>query len=222
MRRENAGRQEGLLWITLGLLLMAAALFLASYNLYDARRAGQSVSQAAVRLEAAMPSQAPAETEAAQPGDPTPLVGGSGSAIPDYVRWPNMEMPVETVEGIDFIGILELPSLDLTLPIISQWSYPDLKVAPCRYSGSAYLDNLILCGHNYAAHFGTLKDLNEGDPAVFTDMDGNTFSYRMVERETLKATDLEAMEAGDWDLTLFTCTVGGQTRVTLRFEREED
>ena len=29
------------------------------------------------------------------------------------------------------------------------------------------------------------------------------------------------MEAGDWDLTLFTCTIGGQTRVTIRLERVE-
>ena len=53
-------------------------------------------------------------------------------------------------------------------------------------------------------------------------MDGNVFTYKMVERETLLPTSIEAMESGDWDLTLFTCTVGGQSRVTIRFEREEE
>ena len=43
----------------------------------------------------------------------------------------------------------------------------------------------------------------------------------MVERETLNPTDVAGMEAGDWDLTLFTCTVGGQSRVTVRFARAE-
>lgn len=40
---EQSGRkQRGLLSITVGLLLIAAALFLASYNLYDELRAEQS------------------------------------------------------------------------------------------------------------------------------------------------------------------------------------
>lgn len=144
------------------------------------------------------------------------------TVIPDYVLSPNMEMPVETINGIDFIGVLRIPALELELPIISEWNYPNLKTAPCRYSGSAYLNNLIICGHNYTSHFGTLKNLWEGDIATFTDMDGNVFTYKMVERETLNPTDIEEMESGNWDLTLFTCTVGGQSRVTIRFELEED
>lgn len=144
------------------------------------------------------------------------------TAIPDYVLSPNMEMPVETINGIDFIGVLRIPALELELPIISEWNYPNLKTAPCRYSGSAYLNNLIICGHNYTSHFGTLKNLWEGDIATFTDIDGNVFIYKMVERETLLPTSIDAMESGEWDLTLFTCTVGGQSRVTIRFELEED
>ena len=154
--------------------------------------------------------------------DQEPLVRDERTAIPDYVLCPDMEMPVETINGIDYIGVLEIPALELELPVISQWSYPDLKTAPCRYSGSAYLNNLIICGHNYTSHFGNLKNLWEGDVATFTDMDGNVFTYKMVERETLHPTDIEGMESGNWDLTLFTCTVGGQSRVTVRFELEED
>ena len=47
-------------------------------------------------------------------------------------------------------------------------------------------------------------------------MDGNLFTYEMAERETLMPTSVEEMTSGDWDLTLFTCTVGGQSRVTVR------
>ena len=52
-------------------------------------------------------------------------------------------------------------------------------------------------------------------------MEENAVTFQMVERETLEPTDLEGMEAGDWDMTLYTCTVGGQSRVTVRFVREE-
>ena len=120
-----------------------------------------------------------------------------------------------------YIGLLTIPSLELELPVISQWDYAALKVAPCRYSGSLYQNNLIICAHNYASHFGKLKNLRVGDIAIFTDMEENAVTFQMVERETLEPTDLEGMEAGDWNMTLYTCTVGGQSRVTVRFVREE-
>lgn len=224
MRNEekNSRKQEGLLLITIGLLLIAAALFLVSYNLYDELRAEQSARQAVTQLDAYLPAEAAPEAPSDSTGDQEPLVSDERTVIPDYVLSPNMEMPVETINGIDFIGVLRIPALELELPIISEWNYPNLKTAPCRYSGSAYLNNLILCGHNYASHFGSLKTLSEGDIATFTDIDGNVFIYKMVERETLNPTDIEGMESGNWDLTLFTCTVGGQSRVTIRFDLEED
>ena len=224
MRNEekNSRKQEGLLLITIGLLLIAAALFLVSYNLYDELRAEQSARQAVTQLDAYLPAEAALEAPSDSAGDQEPLVSDERTVIPDYVLSPNMEMPVETINGIDFIGVLRIPALELELPIISEWNYPNLKSAPCRYSGSAYLNNLILCGHNYASHFGSLKTLSEGDIATFTDIDGNVFIYKMVERETLNPTDIEGMESGNWDLTLFTWTVGGQSRVTIRFELEED
>ena len=200
--------KRGAFWIDLGLLLLAAALFLAAYNTMDSRKAGETSQQVIEQMCQTLPTEAAAETEA--------------PAIPEYLLDADREMPVQTVDGRDYIGVLTIPSLELELPVISQWDYPALKVAPCRYSGSLYQDNLILCAHNYASHFGKLKNLQPGDTVQFTDMDENVVTFRMVERETLGPTDVEGMEAGDWDLTLFTCTVGGQTRVTIRFEREEE
>ena len=81
-----------------------------------------------------------------------------------------------------------------------------------------YLNNLILCGHNYRSHFGSLKNLQEGDIVIFTDMDGNEFVYEITLLETLSSSDVEGMENGDWDLTLFTCTIGGSYRITVRCE----
>lgn len=206
-------KNRGRLWVIAGLLLLAAALSLTGYNLYDGRRAGQSARLAVSRLEAYLPPEAPTESPA------QPLAGRTAPA--DYVLCPGIEMPVQTVDGIGYIGVLEIPALELELPVISQWSYPNLKTAPCRYSGSAYLDNLILCGHNYAAHFGKLKLLRQGDAVTLTDMEGNRFVYTVASLETLGPADIEELESGDWDLTLFTCTVGGQNRVAVRCEKGE-
>lgn len=136
--------------------------------------------------------------------------------IPDYILNPEMDMPEEEVDGQEYIGVLKIPVLSLELPIISEWSYPSLRIAPCRYAGSAYLNNMVIAAHNYYSHFGYLKNLSQGDEITFTDMDGNFFRYEVAALETLSPFAIEEMTSGDWDLTLFTCTVGGQYRVTVR------
>ena len=199
--------KRGAFWIHLGLLLIAAALFLSAYNEMESHEARNSAQQVIAQMCQTLPTETAAETEA--------------PAIPEYLLDADREMPVQTINGRDYIGVLTIPSLELELPVLSQWDYPALKVAPCRYSGSLYQDNLIICAHNYASHFGKLKNLRVGDTAIFTDMDENVVRFQLAAQETIQPEDLEAMEAGDWDLTLFTCTVGGQSRVTVRFVRED-
>ena len=199
--------KRGAFWIHLGLLLIAAALFLSAYNEMESHEARNSAQQVIAQMCQTLPTETAAETEA--------------PAIPEYLLDADREMPVQTINGRDYIGVLTIPSLELELPVLSQWDYPALKVAPCRYSGSLYQDNLIICAHNYASHFGKLKNLRVGDTAIFTDMDENVVSFQLAAQETIQPEDLEAMEAGGWDLTLFTCTVGGQSRVTVRFVRED-
>ncbi len=219
-RRRNPQKRKGFLLIPLGLLLIAAALFLGGYNLYDSARAGEAAGRALIGLEQFIPTEPTGESLREPVSQQTPPAGVKEIVIPDYILNPNMEMPVKSLDGVDYIGILQIPALELELPVVSQWSYPDLKIAPCRYSGSAYQNNLVIAGHNYASHFGTIKNLEEGDAVIFTDMDGNRFTYRVVEQEILRPSATEEMEAGDWNLTLFTCTVGAQNRVTVRCELE--
>ena len=49
-------------------------------------------------------------------------------------------------------------------------------------------------------------------------MDGMIWEYEVAAVDILQPTDIEDMTAGDYDLTLFTCTYGGQSRVTVRCE----
>lgn len=189
-----------------GLLLIVVALLLVLYNMYEGFRAGRLASQMTEKLEESIFTGEKAK---------------EGTEVPEYMWNPDMEMPVKIIDGTEYVGVLCIPSLELVLPVISKWSDSNLKIAPCRYEGSAYKDNLIIAGHNYAAHFGRLGNIREGDTVIFTDMDGNVFTYKMAEWEILKPADIEGMERGDWDLTLFTCTLGGKSRITIRFKREK-
>ena len=203
-------RKKSAICTVIGCLLLAAALGITIYNILDNRRAGMAVKATAEQLEEIIPRNMPDDAERMMPV--------AEEDIPDYVLNPEMDMPVVQVDGYDYIGTLELPTLGLTLPVMSDWNYPRLKIAPCRYAGSAYQGDLVIAAHNYTNHFGTLKNLKLGDRITFTDSDGNIFSYSVAEIETLEPYAVEDMRSGDWDLTLFTCTVGGQSRVTVRCE----
>ena len=134
-------------------------------------------------------------------------------------------MTVTTIDGWDYIGYLSIPSIGLALPVMSEWSYPGLKIAPGRYAGSVFTDDLVICGHNYARHFSPVKRLAIGTTVQFVDMDGREWDYTVSKVETLQPTQIEEMvgqaDGDDWDLTLFTCTTGGSARCAVRCTRVE-
>lgn len=188
----------GNIMIVIGLFLLFGAAVLWRYNEWESERAGEQTSNTVALLSAVYPeATTPAETECES-------------------TKPGKEMSTQEINGIDYLGILKIPVLELELPVISDWSDKNVRTAPCRYSGSVYSDDMILCAHNYKSHFGRLPMLNPGDSVVFTDVDGNSYSYQVAEMEVLDGTDLAEMVEGDWDLTLFTCTSGGKARFTVR------
>ncbi len=203
--------------IIIGLLLIAAAFLLIGYNMIDEVRASSSVHEIVEELESSEEL-----VQSWQPIQNSIEMNPGEIEIPDYILNPDMDMPETSLDGQEYIGVLEIPSHALRLPVISDWSYPALRISPCRYSGSAYTDDFVISAHNYRSHFGCLKSLPMGAEILFTDMDGNIFSYEVVERTTLNPEDVESMIDSEWDLTLFTCTVGGQYRVTVRCERMEE
>lgn len=182
----------GYVYILLGVALIIAAALLIKHNLDESAAAGSASEDMLKGVIEQMP----------------------GVVLENY----SGEMPVVDVDGHSFIGTVEVPSLDLFLPIQSEWSKEDAKYAICRYKGSVYDNDLIVAGHNYEEHFGNLNQLNSGDEVIVTDMNGVSFYFEVSNIETLGAYDTNEMESGEWDLTLFTCTVGGANRVTIRCE----
>lgn len=135
-----------------------------------------------------------------------------------YTNNPGMGMPVVEIDGVNYIGMLQIPALGLELPVAAECSSRNLKLSPCRYEGSAYEKNLIIAGHNYRSHFAKLKMLGQGDRLVFVDADGNGLVYEIVAVEDINGKNVEQMKSGQWDLTLFTCTTSGKSRFTVRAE----
>ena len=123
------------------------------------------------------------------------------------------------IDGDEYIGVIEIPSLELSLPVLSHWSNELLKKAPCLYSGSFMDDTMIIAGHNYRKHFSGIKNMHYGDSIRFTDVNGCVYSYVVDDLEKIPGSDVDGMEAGEWDMTLFTCSYGGKDRIAVRCSR---
>lgn len=182
-----------------GLLLIAAALGLTAYNFWDEKRAGASAERL---LGEYRRGQAVVSEYLAEEGE-------------------DSDLPAMKIDDDLYIGIIEIPDLDLSLPVMKEWSYAGLKEAPCRYKGSVSENDLIIAGHNYHHHFGGLHNLKTGDEVVFTDVKENRFEYVVTQVQSVAGDDADTMESGKWDLTLFTCTVDSKNRVTVRCARAD-
>ena len=192
--------------IALGLACLLIALGFVVYNNYDAKR-GEKASQALLQSVQTTMTKAPE-----QPSEET---------LPQEATEPQVrQMQTVAVGKHDSGGSLSIPVLELELPVLTDWNYEKLKSAPCHYFGSCYEADFVIAAHNYPSHFGRLKQLQPGDLVLFTDVEGTVHCYEVVLRETLAATATEEMITSGFDLSLYTCTPGGNSRVTVRCNRK--
>ena len=127
-------------------------------------------------------------------------------------------LDIKIIDNEEYIGYIEIPSLELFLPITNGYSYNSLKKTPALFYGNLN-KNLVICGHSYKAHFGDLYKLKQKDKIIFIDVNNNKYVYEVELIETLKSTDVKDMIESDFDLTLYTCTKDGKNRVTVRCNR---
>lgn len=114
------------------------------------------------------------------------------------------EMAVMQIDGIDYAGLVEVPSLGIMLPIASQWDAYALLRVPCRYYGSVYSSDLILGGSNQEGQFDFCEKLQLEDIILVTDMTGAEFRYKVSRIDRSGSADTARLQEGDWPLTLFT------------------
>ena len=203
---NRSRRIQGNILITIGLLLIAAALILTARNLITDRNAGNSSNDIVNQIHRTVYDELDLEAY-----DPTAV-----GKIPDYILHPDMELPIGVFNGIECVGILQMPSIDKEFAVVGELTYDNLNYAPCRYSGSPYMHNLVIAAHNFYSHFTNIRDLQIGDKVIFIDMVGNVFPYTVEYTEVLQPTDTEKMINSEWDLSLFTCTFDSRSRYTVR------
>lgn len=211
--------------VTLGVVCILSALALTVSNARDAKLAGQRSEEAKNELVRILEAEPPAdnipvhrETEECAED---PVLAFDEPAEEIRQTTVEIEQPVTTemteveIQGHSYIGYLQIPRLELELPIMADWNYEKLQISPCRYRGSTKTGDLVLTAHNYSHHFGTIQWLQPGDELEFVDMDNVTTTYRVAASEVVQPTEVDKVKKSGYALTMFTCTYGGRTRVVV-------
>ena len=192
MRKNN-----GVSLMIAGLLLVLSALAVLFYNQAQDLKAGHL---AQIRLEALQTAMAHNEGSAPNPQQAT------ASSI---------QQNALELDGELYIGYLTIPALELELPVMSDWDYEKLKIAPCRQFGTAKADDLVIAAHNYKKHFARLTNLNQGDEVLFYEVDGTINRYVVALVDTLNPTEVDRVKNSENALVLYTCTYSGKARTAV-------
>ena len=195
----------GVICIFLGVVCILSSVGFVVYNRWENKNAEEIAKDLLEDVQSIMDEK--------QPEQPLPA---DTVNLPDDPEKMPTEMATVKVDGYDCIGVLSVPVLDLELPVLTDWSYAKLKKAPCHYYGTYYEKDFVIAAHNYQSHFGKLSELQPKDLILFTDVSGTVYCYEVVLLETLPGNATEEMIASGFDLSLYTCTPGGASRITVR------
>ena len=195
--------RRGSWWLAAGVLLLLAAALLAGKNLWQQHRAAQSAGELLALAEARLEQRE---------DTPAPPEGGQEEAAAG-----------EALAGYEVDGILTIPALELSLPVLADYSEELLRVSVCLYSGTGGENpqQMVIAGHNYRAHFGRLGQLQPGDAVTYTAMTGAQSHWRVARVEEISAQDPAALEQGGWDMTLLTCNLDLSLRLLVRLEQAD-
>ena len=214
----SAKGKAGLALLCLGAVMLIAALALYQNNQHESLEAEVASQEVMTQLIEVITSEKIKPPLPDEELSPAYVEDTTEEPSPAYVEDTTMET-VE-IDGYRYVGFLTIPDLGVELPVMEDWDYDRLRIAPCRYSGTLLGGDLVIAAHNYERHFGHLRQLSIGSEVIFTDVNGNSTCFSVAELEILQPTEIEYMTSADYDLTLFTCTYGGATRFTARCVRE--
>ena len=212
-------KKFGVVFVAMGAVLILSALLLFTYNMMEDRQAGQNAEVVVSGLQSIMDQVTAPSKRGVDTSDPDHPEEMDETEPEEWETIPQ-KLPAVMIDGYEYVGVLNIPDLQLELPVMDEWDYNRLKIAPCRHMGSSRTDDLVIAAHNYASHFGNLKTLKTGALVIFTDMDGIENRYALERGpETLAPNAVDEVLNSSYDLVLYTCTPGGATRVVTFYNR---
>lgn len=128
----------------------------------------------------------------------------------------------QTYKGFTVLGKLEIPVIDLKLPILDRASKASMEasVGVSYGPGPNKVGNTVIMGHNYrnGTFFSKLGQVKNGDEIYVTDLSGTRIRYIVYNVYTTTADDFEYASrdtAGKREISLSTCTDNVEARTVV-------
>lgn len=120
-------------------------------------------------------------------------------------------------------SILEIPSLNIKYPVLTESTDELLKISLNKFWGPEpnEVGNYCVVGHNYKSKkmFGKLSQIKDGAEVNLTDVTGRTLTYVVYDRYVVEPDDVACtsqLTNGKKEITLITCTNYGQERLIVK------
>ena len=128
-----------------------------------------------------------------------------------------------TGDTVTKIAIVNIPSINITYPVLSTYNEELLKTSPCKYWGPDpnEVGNFCIVAHNYrnAKFFSKVPELENGDIFEITDLNNRTIQYVLYDKYVVREDDRTCSSQktdGRKEVTLITCTDDSENRVVVK------
>lgn len=128
--------------------------------------------------------------------------------------------------NISMVGLIEIPKINISYPIIENTNEDLLKISVCKFSGPLpnRIGNLCIAGHNYKNNsmFSKLHKLNIGDSFYITDLNNTELKYTIYDKYVVEENNLECLKNSNAvEVTLITCyNLNNSKRLVIKAKTE--
>ena len=127
------------------------------------------------------------------------LIPEPQNAVPEERR--DNSMSILSVDGKDFVGIIEFPRYASALPVSADWG--KTHKYPCRFSGSIYDGTMQIGATTQRGQYDFYRELSVGDTVCYTDSEGNRYNFTITSLRYEKHVDQAVLLQKESSLTLF-------------------
>lgn len=167
--------------VLLGSLLILCGLLLVGVSQIRIQIADRKIQTVATQLEILLPERTP---------------GFSG-------MYRDSQMPVLEIDGTDYSALLEIPLLNVELPVAHRWDTYKRTLIPSRFWGSIYDPPCAIGGSDAPGHFDFCSRIEPGTLITVTDTAGTQFCYTVTRVDRSSHAKTDWLLNDDFDLTLF-------------------
>lgn len=141
------------------------------------------------------------------------------------LKFIEVNMP-EKKGNYNILGEIEIPKINVKMYILDKTTNDSLNLSVTRFWGNGIHEagNFSIIGHNYKGMFRDLKELEIGDTFTLVDRTGRICTYVIYDIYIVEPDDVSCIEdtlLGQREVTLITCTTGGEKRLILKAKEQK-